>query len=116
MKKIILVLCAFLLTGCKSKLVCTLESEEQIYKEEQKITFNFDDNKVKDVKVNYTMTFDDEETAKTYLNIFESLDENYEVNLDRNKIDIKSYKNYEQYDKNKDELRDELEKNGYLCK
>lgn len=116
MKKIILILCIFLLTGCKSKLVCVLESEEEIYKEEQKITFNFKDDKIKEVNVSYIMTFEDEATAKTYLNIFEALDENYEINLNKNKIEIKSYKNYEQYNQNKDELKGELEKNGYLCR
>ena len=32
------------------------------------------------------MTFKDEETAKLYLNIVETFDENYEITLDENKI------------------------------
>jgi len=116
MKKIFLVICALILTGCKNKLICTSETADENYTTQQKIEFTFDDDdNVVDATVNYIMTFEDEETAKSYLNIFETLEEDYEINIDKNKIDIKSSKNYEQYDQNKNELKEELEQNGYMC-
>jgi len=117
MKKILIVLSLFVLTGCSNKLVCTLESTEENYDSKQKITFKFDkSDKVNDVSVNYSMIFADEETAKTYKNVFESLNENYEITQDKNKINIITTKNYDQYNENKEELKKELEKNGYSCK
>ena len=71
MKKILLLLCVFLLTGCKSQLVCNRKTTEEFYEEEQKIIYSFNDDKVQDVTINYIMIFEDEETAKTYLTIFE---------------------------------------------
>ena len=116
MKKILMICCILMLTGCKNELVCTLKTTEESYDTEQKITFNFENDKVNDVTVNYKMTFENEETANSYLSVFESLDEEYEINVDGKEINVKSKKNYEQYDQNKDELKEELELNGYICK
>lgn len=115
-KLLLLCLCVFLFTGCNKKLVCKSETTEELYKEQQKITFNFEDEKVKEVMVDYIMIFSDEETAKSYLTIFEALNKDYEISLDGNTINIKSFKNYEQYNQNKEELKEELENNGYICK
>ena len=117
MKKILLVLSVMLLTGCGNKLVCNLETSEENYESKQKITFKFDSSdKVNDVTVDYTMIFEDEETAKTYKNVFETLDDNYEINLEKNEINIISTKNYDQYKENKEELKKQFENNGYSCK
>ncbi len=116
MKKILMIFCIFILTGCKNELVCTLNTVEESYDTEQKIIFNFENDKVNDVVVNYTMIFEDEEIASSYMNAFESLTKEYEINLSGNKIQIISEKNYDQYDQNKEELKAELEKNGYSCK
>ena len=117
MKKILLLcVCLCLFTGCGKKMVCSLKTDTETYKEEQKITFTFEDDNVKEAMVNYIMTFDDEATANTYLTMFQTLNKDYEINLDGKTIDIKSFKNYEQYQQNKDELKKELESNGYVCK
>lgn len=117
MKKSLIILSLLLLTGCSNELVCTLKTSEEGYESEQKITFEFDDSdKVTDVYVNYSMIFEDEETAKSYVNVFEALEKDYKINQDGNKIDIVTTKNYEQYKENKDELKEELENNGYSCK
>lgn len=117
MKKIFLVLIILMATGCKNKLTCTLETVEDDYSTKEKIVFNFENKeKAFEASVDHIMTFKNEETAKLYLNIFEALDEGYEISLEGNKINIKSFKNYEQYGTNRDELKKELELNGYLCK
>ena len=117
MKKTLILLSLFILTGCSNKLVCTLETNEENYKSEQKITFKFDDSdKVTDVSVDYSMIFADEESAKSYATVFKTLEEDYEINQKGNKINIITTKNYEQYKESKDELKQELENNGYSCK
>lgn len=117
MKKILIIASLFVLTGCSNKMVCTLETTEENYESEQKITFEFDsDDKVTDVSTNYIMTFEDKETAASYMGVFESLEDDYEINQSGNKLTIVSTKNYEQYNQNKDKLKKELQDNGYLCK
>ena len=116
MKKIILVCCILLITGCKNNLVCTLTTTEGVYTSEQKITFDFKDDQVSNVELNYAMIFEDEKTANDYFTAFEALKEQYEIKQDKNKIEIISEKNYDQYNQNKDELKEELEAKGYSCK
>lgn len=116
MKKMKIFCLLLLLTGCKNKLQCTLETDEEMYISNQKIIFEFKNDKVSDVTLNYEMIFEDEKTAKDYFVMFEALDEQYEITQEKNKIGIISKKNYEQYDQNKNELKEELETNGYSCK
>ena len=116
MKKILIFGCVLLLTGCKNSLVCTMKTTEENYESEQKITFSFEKEKVNDVVVDYVMTFEDEETANSYITAFKTLEENYEIDQNGNKVSISSTKNYNQYNQNKDELKKELESNGYVCK
>ena len=117
MKKIFVALSLLLLTGCSNKMVCTLKSSEESYESEEKIVFEFDnDNKVTNVTINYDMIFEDEESAASYAYVFETLEEDYEIKQEGNKINIVTTKNYEQYSESKDELKVDLENNGYSCK
>jgi len=117
MKKILMVLGILLFTGCSNELVCTKNTTEENYELEQKIIFEFDSNdKVVSAKTNYIMVFENKETASSYMSVFDSLEEDYEINQVGNKVNIISTKNYEQYNQNKDKLKEELENNGYSCK
>ena len=116
MKKILIICCLLFLTGCKNELICTMETTEENYESEQEIIFSFEDEKVNDVVVNYTMIFEDENTANSYVNVFETLEEGYEIEQEGNKLSITSKKNHEQYSETKDKIKTELESNGYKCK
>ena len=97
-------------------MVCTLIKEEEKYLSEQKITFTTQDDIVSKVITNYTMTFEDEETAETYLNVLKSINKDYDIVLNENKIELKMEKNYEEYDQTEEEVKQDFEKNGYSCK
>lgn len=116
-RRIILGMCLLLLTGCGNEFVCTTEIEEENYKTEQKINFEFDKNdKITNATVNYVMIFETEKDAKAYFNVFEVMNKEYEISLDGEKITISSAGNYEEYNGQKDKLKSDLEKNGYTCK
>ncbi len=118
MKKYLFVLITILLlTGCGKSLTCTKSVEEEDYKTEEKIVFDVNkDNKVSDLELNYTMIFEDETIAKDYLNILDSFKNDYEIEQKKNKITIKSEKDYTEYNQTKEELKKDLESNGYTCK
>ena len=116
MKKILIICCLLVLTGCKNELICTMKTTEENYESEQELIFSFKDEKVSDVTVNYTMIFEDEKTANSYVSVFETLEDGYEIKQDGNKLSIKSEKNYEQYSETKDKIKENLEANGYKCK
>lgn len=115
-KNLILILLLLFITGCKNELVCTLETEEEGYLSKQEIIFSIADGKVEKAVTNYTMTFETNETAESYLNVFKSANKDYEIILDENKLLIISEKNYEEYNQTKEELKLDFEKNGYSCK
>ncbi len=116
-KYLIFTFVALLLTGCGSKkLTCTLKTEEDDYKLEQKVIFKSKGDKVDNVEINYTMIFETEDIANDYFNIMNSLEEENDIILDKNKITIKSIKDYSSYEETKKELKEELESNGYTCK
>ncbi len=117
MKKILIVFCALFLTGCGNKLVCTKQTDDELYKTEQEISVEFDKNdKVKNSVIDYIMLFETSEEAQTYLNILESLEDNYEISLDNNKVKMISRESYNNYKGNKTQLKKELENSGYACK
>lgn len=117
MKKLLIILSVFLLTGCSNELTCKLNKSEEEYDVEQKIVFNMDnDDKVIQAKVEYTMIFKTEEEANSYLSVFENIAEDYNIDVNKNKLSITSIKNYEQYEQSKDALKMELENDGYVCK
>ena len=105
-----------LLTGCKSTLTCTLKGSEENYDTEQKIIFTSKKNKIEKAEINYTMIFKDEDSAKEYYTIFTSLDEDYDIKQKKNKVTMISEKDYSKYDQTEDNMRKELENNGYKCK
>lgn len=115
-KNIFLIMLLLLLTGCKNELVCTLTKEEESYLSEQKITFTTQDDKVNKVITNYTMTFENKETAEAYLNVLKSINEDNNITLNENEIELTMEKNYKEYDQTKEEVKQEFEKNGYSCK
>lgn len=118
MKKGLMFLAIILLvTGCKNQLKCTQTTEDETYKLNQNITFNFDKNdKVTSADTVYTMVFETEEDAKDYYTIFSTLSEDYNIEQKKNKITVKDSQDYSNYDQGKKELKKELEKNGYKCK
>lgn len=116
MKKILIFLCLLVLTGCKNELVCISTTEEEGYLSEQKIMFEIKDDKVSKMISNYTMTFENEETAKMYLEVFKSIDSNYDVAQNGNKVVLKSEQPYEEERQKKEEVKQDFEKNGYSCK
>lgn len=116
MKKFLMIFGVLLFTGCSNELVCTMNTAEENYELEQKITFQFDEEKVVSAETNYIMVFENKETASSYMSVFDTLEDDYEINQSGNKINIISTKNYEQYNQNKDKLKEELENNGYSCK
>lgn len=115
-KNILLIMLILLLTGCKNELVCTLNKEEENYLSEQNIIFTVEDGIVSKAITNYIMTFEDEKTAETYLNVFKSINKDYDITLNENKLEIKMEKNYEEYNQTKEEVKQDFEKNGYSCK
>ena len=117
MKKVILVFYLLFLTGCSNKMVCTMTVEEENYETNQELVFEFNkEDNVEKSTVNYIMVFKTEEEAKSYLNVFQTINEDYDITLEKNTIEIKSEKNYEQYESKKSELKEKLEKDGYSCK
>jgi len=116
----------FTLTGCGNKLVATRETEEMGMKWEEKVEIKFKGDKVDSVKMTYT--FDDKETAesmKSLLSLGLSMSEEdmgMEVKQSGKKVimelDAEAYADMEGADLevSKDELREELEEEGYKVK
>ena len=73
MKKVVflIAICALFLTGCgsKDKLVCSGKTDMMGYSVEAKVTAEFKNDKVSDVKAE--LVFDDEDTAKSMCSMFE---------------------------------------------
>lgn len=114
------------LTGCGDKLVATRETEEMGMKMEEEIEVSFKDDKVNKVKMTYT--FDSKEQAEAMKSLFTlGMSMNGETtNLDikqRGKkltieADAEAYAELagEDVDISKDELREQLEEEGYTVK
>lgn len=116
----------FALTGCGNKLVATRESEEMGMKMKEKVEISFKNDKVNKVKMTYT--FDDKDTAESMKSLF-SLGFTMSGSSDGVKIkqsgkkviielDGEAYADMEsEYeDLSKDELKEELEEDGYTVK
>lgn len=118
MKKILMVLSIMLLiTGCKNQLKCTKTSEEEGYKFEQSFVFNIGKNKkVKSMDSKYIMIFEKAEDAKNYFKLLNNLGEDYNISQKKNKIIIKDTQDYSKFDQSKDNLKENLEKEGYSCR
>lgn len=117
MKKILIVFASLFLVGCGNKFTCTTTVEEEDYKTQEKIVFEFDKNdRIINATVDYIMIFEDEEKAGNYMNILKTLDKELEIELEGNEIKLSTTKDYEEYDEDKETLKSELEKDGYICK
>ena len=114
------------LTGCGDKLVATRETEEMGMKIEEEIEVSFKDDKVNKVKMTYT--FDSKEQAEAMKSLFTlGMSMNGETtNLDIKQkgkkltieADAEAYAELagEDVDISKDELREQLEEEGYTVK
>ena len=116
MKKILIVFGLLLLTGCANELVCTKETEEENYKSEVKVVFEFNGDEIKDSYAINTMTFNTKEEASSYFGIIESLGEGYNVTQKNEKqLEMKVSKNFDIYNNDKDLILEEFENDGYSC-
>ena len=121
----------FALTGCGDKLVATKETEDATMGNiEEKIEFTFKKDKLNTVKMTYK--FEDKETAEEAEKDFNDLmdlvaeygDEELDVEVKRNgkkltiKLDASTFASMEGEDVeiSKDELKEELEDEGYKVK
>ena len=114
------------LTGCGDKLVATRETEEMGMKTEEEIEVSFKDDKVNKVKMTYN--FDSKEQAEAMKSLFTlGMSMNGETtNLDIKQkgkkltieADAEAYAELagEDVDISKDELREQLEEEGYTVK
>lgn len=116
---IVMAVMLFALTGCaNSKLVATKTNDDAGMKYEEKIEIKFKKKIASEVKM--TMTFDDEETAKT---LAKYLGDEDGVKQEGKKIiwtmNVEDYAKQEGVEKDKltrDYLKTELEKDGYKVK
>lgn len=116
----------FALTGCGNKLVATRESEEMGMKMKEKVEISFKNDKVNKVKMTYT--FDDKDTAESMKSLFSlgftmsGSSDGVKIKQSGKKVIIKldgeAYADMEsEYeDLSKDELKEELEEDGYTVK
>lgn len=121
----------FALTGCGDKLVATRETEDsEMGNIEEKIEVTFKKDKINTVKMTYK--FEDKETAEKAEKQFNALmalasaygDEEIDVEVKRSgkkvtmKLDASAYASMEGEDVevSKDELKEELEEEGYKVK
>lgn len=114
------------LTGCGDKLVATRETEEMGVKMEEEIEVSFKDDKVNKVKMTYT--FDSKEQAEameSLLSLGMSMNEetaNLDIKQSGKKLimeaDAEAYAEMagDDIDISKDELREQLEEQGYEVK
>ena len=80
MRKYLIIFCLLFLTGCRNEFVCTFQTEEENYKTEQKMNFEFDKNdKITNATINYTMIFETEKDAEMYFKIYENIEKDYEI-------------------------------------
>ena len=127
MKKIILIVaCAFILTGCEKKMVCTQSLTEDGMETSVKLSIK-GDTKVKSVEAEMKIDTKDEALAKQYYEMMKQTEKDgmkssvsgtivtIEMDSDSFKefddeleVDLKEY--------SMDEAKAELEKEGYTCK
>lgn len=114
----------FALTGCGDKLVATRETEEMGMTYEEEVEVKFKDDKVNSVKMTYK--FDDKETAEGMAALLKMFMAEEDMGMDIKQsgkkivmeLDAEAYADMagEDIDITKDELREELEEEGYKVK
>lgn len=69
MKKIIILTTILLLTGCSKTLTCSSKGSSEKSTITQTYKINYEENKVKNIKVEKTYQFEDEQTFKNFENV-----------------------------------------------
>ncbi len=112
MKKIIIFLVLFFICGCSNKLTCTYEEDYEDLKIENKIIFNFKNNKYKQID---KMIFKEEDEAREYFKDMEEYIDEYNLILKENEI-ISELEDEIKLDGSKDEIKKQYENYDYKCK
>lgn len=116
MKRILILLGVLFLTGCSKEIVCTTNSDEGGYKTETSITFECKGDKIINSNTSYIMTFNNEEETDIYLEMFQDLEDDYEVEKkNENQIQVNISKEYEDGNDDKDNVIKQFEKDGFVC-
>ena len=115
-KRIIAIILLFFITGCKSKLVCNMNLEEEKYSSHIKTVFEFKAKKIINAYTVNTLTFSTKSEAQTYFNMFDEIGDDYQV-LKKNEkqIEIKTNVEYEMYNNNKELIKEKYEELKYFC-
>ena len=111
MKKVLLsIMMCFLLVGCGNTLTCTMEEEGE---GTAKVKVKFKDDKATEMKM--TVKFENKDDAKQMCDLYESFgDEETKVKCSGKKVTISSEEDLP--DGTKEEVKKELEEDGYKCK
>jgi len=112
MKKILLILCIFLLVGCTNKLTCTITDEIGTGKME----FTFKNDSI--IKLRSTLEFSSEDDAKAVCSLYKDIKiVGSKVICESRKVTLESTDVTMQYkDLSKKEIKKQLEEDGYSCK
>ena len=111
MKRILLCfLVLFCVCGCGKKLTCTYEEDYEDIQIRNKTVFNFKDNTYKQID---KMIFEDEESAKEYLEDVSDYIEEYNLVLDENVI-VSQLE--DTFTKDKKSIEEQYESYDYECK
>lgn len=116
MKKILMIVCLLVLTGCRDQLVCTLETTERNYESEINEFFEFKKDKIVNAYSTNIMTFKTKEETEMYLETFKLLDKGYSVTQKNEyQLELRVSKEFENYKKGKEQIIEEFENQGYSC-
>lgn len=112
MKKLFLLIGILFLSGCGNKLTCTYETEYENILIKNKITFDFDEDKLKQVD---KMIFDNSIDASNYYKEIEEYKEEYNLILEENQI-ISNISDTIKLDGDKQDIKEQYESYDYRCK
>ena len=110
MKKVLLVLVVVFLTGCGKKLTCTYNEIYEDVEVNNKIVFDFKNNKYKEIDI---MKFKEIKEAEDYFDDIKDYIEEFNLTLDGNRI----ISNIEgKIDSNKKSIKEKYESYDFKCK
>lgn len=112
MKKILLSFMIIFICGCSNKLVCTYNETYEDIKIRNKIIFDFNTNKYKQID---TMIFKNKESAEKYYKDIENYKDEYNLILDDKKIISETIDDINEKSTKK-EIRERFESYDYICK
>ena len=111
MKKYVLIF-FLLFCGCSNKLTCTYKTEYEDIKINNKIVFNFENDKFEQVD---KMIFEDSISASKYYNEIEEYKDEYNLKLENNII-ISEFTDVIKLDGDKKKIKEQYESYNYKCK